>query len=77
MAQTTKELGVQPDTVASEEVMQEIVHEPLPQHHDYVQHGGMVECRSCPIRHGFYLGPDKIIAKTKEGGYEIQKRRFV
>lgn len=43
--------------------------------HQWRQKGFFLECRSCDINHGVYVGPDKILIGISEDGTPLFKNR--
>lgn len=43
--------------------------------HNWRQKGFFLECRSCDITHGVYVGPDKILIGIEKDGTPLFKNR--
>lgn len=44
--------------------------------HEWRQKGYFLECRSCEITHGTYIGPNKLLIGIRPDGTPIFKNRF-
>lgn len=44
--------------------------------HEWRQKGYFLECKSCDLTHGLYIGPDKIMVGLDEKGQPLLKKRY-
>lgn len=51
-----------------EEIRTKALEEAKKRVHKWVQRGPWIECSACPMKHGYYIGPDRRIKKINSDG---------